>query len=167
MFLPLWLRKAVGLTPVDDGQADDFFASLNRLPLAERERLVALATLHLSAEIDTFNDVELAMLERLRAKGRLTTDEASRAKQLAEAADNRYFELNSAGASSEQSRQDYTKARLFSGLALGCFSAGRRPNAAEAFRELSSAAKAPSELLAYTQAELKRMASKSRKHSVQ
>jgi len=164
MYLPPWLRKAVGLTPVDDRPANDFFASLNRLPLAERERLVARATLHLSAEIDSFNNAELALLKRLRDNGRLSTDEASHAKQLAEAADNRYFELNQAGASAEQSLPDFTKARIFAGLALGCFSAGRRPNAAEAFRELSSAAKDPAELLAYTQAELARMTSARRKH---
>jgi hypothetical protein len=120
----------------------------------ERQRQILIRAAKFAAEKAGDLDPQLlSVLHRLEAGWMPSIEEAKSIMTMADATDDRYFELLNSGLTEEQWGKDFSSARLLRGIAVG-FGASSREDIVDAIYEIVKSLRDPSDLLSLVTSEL-------------
>jgi hypothetical protein len=136
-----------------DHDAPGLANRLRGLKSENRHKVVVIASSFAARGMSDLGANTEALLDRMRACGEISTQEAESAIALSKETDDRYFKLQEEGAPTEVWRKSYSLARLLRGIGVG-FGAEPREDIADAIYEIAKSVENSASLLEHIASEI-------------
>ena len=133
-----------------DQEAAGISRRLRELSSQSQRAIASKAAIWAAGRLSNLEDAEISVIQALESSGDLSLDEAKVLMNSAEAADEKYFELQAQGAHRWEWEEYFFKARLLRGLAVA-FGSPNLPqeDIADAIYEMCHSMDSPRDFLSY------------------